>query len=131
MASYIEQAFNLKIHDAKKPESWYVCLVETYRAYAGPEEGGTYQTQNHLVSYKEFADEKSAYEAQKQVLEFAQELSNDALNDHGNYCQQTMDWLESRGLEADFLREPDGPSKYLVLVLDHIPVYDNTIHPYS
>jgi hypothetical protein len=42
-----------------------------------------------------------------------------------------MEWLEERGLDADYLPEDDGPSNYRVIVCDELPVYDNTRMQYS
>ena len=51
----------------------------------------------------------------------AKELTEQDRRTHDQACLDSMEWLESRGLEASFLPEPDGESEYVVLVLQQIP----------
>jgi hypothetical protein len=31
-------------------------------------------------------------------------------------CATGVDWCEARGLDADYLGEPDGPSEFVIIV---------------
>lgn len=119
--TYLESAFNALIEDAIEPESWYVCLMENRSRYLGPYEGGTWVDDSFLVKYKEFPSEELANKAAEKIRELAEELSAEESRSYGEYCVRTMEWLEARGLDADFLPEPDGPTKYYVCVTDTIP----------
>lgn len=129
--SYLQAAFDHVIPDSNSPESWYVCLIEEYQAYGGPEEGGWWQTMRSLVAYKEFPDKEIAEEKANHIREFAKELENESRRKYGNHCLYQMEWLEERGLDADYLPEDDGPSTYCVIVVNELPVYDNTRIQYS
>ena len=119
--TYLHDAFHAVIDDAKAPEQWYVCLVELYQYYGGPEEGGWWGTDSCVVAYREFPTEKLAENAAEAVRKFAYELESQSYKEHGEQCLREMDWLDARGLDADYLPEPDGPSKYTVAVTQEIP----------
>lgn len=119
--SYIESAFDAIIPDAILPQEWYVCLMEKTSTYGGPEEGGWWRHDSILVKYKEFPSEETANKAAESVRKLAEEMSAEERGIHGEYCLRSMEWLEARGLDADFLPEPDGPSEYYVLVCEEIP----------
>lgn len=121
--TFYEAAFDLVVPDAKTPERWYLCLISNYQRYGGPEEGGWWQTMSTLVKYKEFISEELANEARKQVLILADELTKEARLEYGEMCLRQMEWLEARGLDADYLPENDGPEDYIVLVCNELPVY--------
>lgn len=119
--SHIYSAFDGLVPDAKVPEPWYVCLMEKSYTYGGPEEGGWYRNSTILVKYKECTSEEQANSLKERVEQLAEELNQQARKTHGEYCLRTMEWLYSRGLDADFLPEPDGPNEYYVLVSQGIP----------
>lgn len=123
--SFLRQAFDIACDGAKKPECWYVILVESYRAYGGPEEGGWWYTVANLEAYREFSTREAAEAAAEKVKELAAELEKEASRSHGEYCLRSMEWLEARGLDADYLPEPDGPNEYRVSVVDELPTFSN------
>jgi hypothetical protein len=129
--SFIEDAFNAAIPDAQEPQTWYLCLISSYQRYGGPEEGGWWQTMSNVVKYKEFPTEELAEKAAEKVKELAAELTAASQCEHGQHCLRQMDWLEARGLEADYLPENNGPDEYSVAVYDELPVYDNTPSHYE
>lgn len=118
---FMQQAFDMVCENAKAPESHYVCLMETVQRYRGPEEGGWWTPDTELVRYKEYPTRELAEAAAAEVRKLADELSQQARREHGRHCQESMDWLNARGLEADFLTEPDGPETYSVRVTESIP----------
>lgn len=120
----LKDAFGKICENAKKPGKWYVCLIETQEVYGGPEEGGWYQTVADLIAYQEFVSEEQAEKAQAEVWKLAKELETESLATHGQHLLDSMDWLDERGLEPEFLREPDGPTRYAVVVGNEIPNYD-------
>ena len=124
--AFIQSAFNQIIQNANKSEQWYVILVESYQAYGGPEEGGWYYTVNTLESYKEYPSKDLAEKVAETVREFAQELQANSHREYGNLCLNQMEWLEARGLDADYLPENDGESNYSVSVVEELPVYDRS-----
>ncbi len=124
--SYLQSAFEAVCKEAKPPESWYVCLIEEVRAYGGPEEGGWWYSITSLEAFQEYPTEEQAREAADRVQTLANELTHEARDEHGNMCLRQMEWLDARGLEADFLPEDDGPADYRVRVLNELPQYDNS-----
>ena len=74
-----------------------------------------------IVAYQRFGTEEQARAAGAQVQKLAAELEAEAVKEHGEQCLREMDWLEARGLEADWLPEPDGPTRYTVLVSQGLP----------
>lgn len=129
--SYLQAAFDHIVPNADRPQDWYVCLIEEYQAYGGPEEGGWWQTIRSLEGYKVFHSEELARKAATKIENFAQELQQESLRNYGDHCLQQMEWLEARGLDADHFPESDGPSNYRVIVCDELPAYDNTRMQYS
>lgn len=121
--SYLQEAFNQAIKDATPASTWYVCLVSRYQAYGGPEEGGWWYTVRNLEAYREYPSEELAEAAAALVKQTAQELSQLAMRAHGERCLQEMEWLDARGLDADWLPEPDGAEEYEVFVAEELPHY--------
>ena len=128
---YLRAAFDKVLDDAEQPERWYVCLLSAHQAYGGPEEGGWWYTVNCVEAFREFPCRELADAAAKQVEALATEMSRVARKEHGDHCLQTMEWLDARGLEADFLPEPDGALEYRVEVLRELPVFNNSRPQYS
>jgi len=123
--SHIREAFDSVCEGATKAGCWYVTLIESWQCCGGPEEGGWWFTRRKLVAFKEYPSESLAEAAALAVAELAKELRRAALAAHGEYCLSTMDWLNARGLDADFLPDPDGASEYGVLVCGELPTFDN------
>jgi hypothetical protein len=120
-ASHVREAFGIVLPDAEESETWYVVLMEEVPYYGGPEEGGWWGRDTVPVAWKECLSKKEATRYEKQVEKLAEELSIVARDRYGNHCLESLEWLEARGLEADFLPEPDGPSTYYVQVSKGIP----------
>ena len=49
-------------------------------------------------------------------MRLTEELNQEEKNRFGDHCLNTMEWLELRVLDADFLPEVDGESTYFVVV---------------
>lgn len=121
--SYLQEAFDQVLSEAIRPpeEGFYVCLMEDVPYYGGPEEGGWYGSDTVLRAYQHFATEEGAESARKAVEVLAKELGELSRREYGERCRAEMDWLEKRGLEADYLPEPDGASEFRVIVCSEIP----------
>ena len=125
MGQYIQAAFESVCEDNKKPGCWYVILVSTQQCYGGPEEGGWWYSTGKLEAYKEYPTEELAEEAREKVKVLADELQANSRRAHGEHCLRQLEWLDARGLDADYLPEDDGPEEYEVSVVDELPVFDN------
>jgi hypothetical protein len=112
----IREAFFSICDDAKPRESHYVSLYVNTPYYGGPEEGGWWGSDTHLVAYQEFRTEAQAELAKDQVQELAKELNADAKRSFGEQCLREMEWCEARGLDADYLPEVDGEESYSVVI---------------
>jgi len=119
--SYIKTAFDAICKDAKIPRSHYVALIESCPFYGGPEEGGWWGSDEVVRAYKQFSSSDEANRARDSLLNLADELEKESLQEFGDQCLKELDWLEARGLEPDWLREPDGESHFCVIVKDSIP----------
>jgi len=128
---FIFTSFDAICTTAKEPETWYVCLIESSQAYGGPEEGGWWFDVSTLAKYQEFASETEAKKAANQIYSLADELTREARHTHSRYCERQCDWLEERGLDADYFPENDGPSSFRVWVGTELPVFDNTRQTYE
>lgn len=118
---YIQIAFDEVCKDAKPAHGFYVCLMERVSFYGGPEEGGWWGADTHIAAYQYFPTEEQARAAQEQISKLAYELEQDARKQFGEACLNEMEWLEARGLDADYLPEPDGPSEFYVIVSEGLP----------
>lgn len=127
MSRYLQSAFDAICKEAKQPEGCYVCLMERVQRYGGPEEGGWWTEDHVLVAYQWCATEEEASAIRERVEALAAELQGEAHREHGEYCLRSMEWLDARGLDADFLPEPDGPSEFYVAVEQGLP--SNTFGP--
>ena len=109
-----KQAFFAVCDDAKPATSNYVSLYRNEPFYGGPEEGGWWGTDCVLVAYKECATEELADAIEAQVLALADRLSAEAKDAFNRQCAAECEWLDARGLDADFLPEVDGEFSYFV-----------------
>ena len=123
---YVEAAFNAICTEAREPEWYYVCLIESYQRYGGPEEGGWWQTMSNVVKWQQYASRELADDAAERIRVLAGELTDMARSTYGEHCLRQMEFLEARGLDADYFPENDGPDEYHVDVCDRLPVFDNT-----
>lgn len=130
--AFICQAFYAVCKDAiEAGNGFYVCLMERNRVYLGPWEGGTWGDDTTVAAWQYFESEEMANAAKESVEKLAAELTEESRKEHGEWCLRTMDWLEARGLEADFLPEPDGPTEYYVWVGKEIPSPERASREYS
>lgn len=109
----------------------YVCLMENVPFYGGPEEGGWWGSDTHVVAWQWFQSEDDAHKACLAVNTLSAELNEEARKEFGKQCLQEMDWLEARGLESDFLPEVDGETEYCVRVCENLPVARRGERAYS
>lgn len=128
---YLKQAFETVCESVVAADVWYVTLLEHQPFYGGPEEGGWWGEDVDVVAYQEFASEELAKAAAVRVLHLAAELEDEERRSYGEHCLQSMEWLEARGLDADFLPEPDGHAKYSVNVSQTIPASTRGCRSYS
>lgn len=119
--TYIQAAFESVIENAKTPEHWYVCLIQKIPYYGGPEEGGWYGEDTDVVAYAQYHNEELAQAAADKVKSLAKEMEAESQKEYGNQCLHEMEWLEARGLEANYLPEPDGPDSFYVWVGNELP----------
>ena len=120
--SYINEAFSLVCVAAVRQDpgtQWYVSLYERTQQYGGPEEGGWYINASALVAYQEVASEPEAERIAEQVEQLAKRLSDQARHEHAKGCAAQCEWLDARGLDSDWLPEPDGPTMYMVRIENH------------
>lgn len=114
----IKEAFFSVCADAKPAESHYLSLYVQVPYYGGPEEGGWWGSDTHLVAYQHF-DTLEALEAAREAVEaLAAELNEQAKREFGQQCLREMEWLDARGLDADYLPEVDGEESYYVTTED-------------
>lgn len=121
MSDYLEDAFDKICTEAKETVGIYLSLVEDVPFYGGPEEGGWWGTDTHVMKYQHFTTMEAAEIAKAKVEELAASLEADAHRAYGEQCLREMEFLDARGLDADYLREPDGPSKFYVVLSDTVP----------
>jgi hypothetical protein len=119
--SYLQSAFEAVCQEAKKPETWYVSLMENVSSYGGPEEGGWWTHDHVVVAYQAFPTEEQALAAKEKVEQLAEELQADSRRDYGEQCLRETEWLEARGLDDSFFPESDGPSEFYVGVSQGFP----------
>jgi hypothetical protein len=110
------EAFFEVCKNAKQAESYFVSLYTELPFYGGPEEGGWWGSDTELVAYQETTTEAYAKALLEQVKTLAEKLSKEARDDFGRQCQAECEWLEARGLDADYLPEVDGEQRYWVTV---------------
>jgi hypothetical protein len=112
MTSKEALAFHRVCRKAKPADYYYVSLYAYHSVYLGPEEGGCWGQDVELISSQEYFCKRDAVRALNKCRRLIKKLDKDARDNHGNYCNRQLEWLEARGLEADYLRENDGPTTY-------------------
>lgn len=117
----IKEAFEKVTNDFVPASRYYLILIQDIPFHGGPEEGGWWGNDSVVVAYKEYVSEELAEEAKASVLALAEELNKEEKDQYGRQCLNEMEWLDNRGLDADYLPEPDGPSEYRVMISDSIP----------
>jgi hypothetical protein len=114
----LNEAFFLVCEAAVPAKASYVSLYVKKPFYGGPEEGGWWGEDTTLVAYHRCETEVQAEAVQARVEELAREMSDDARRGFTQGCQAQMEWLNARGLDADYLPEVDGEKTYWVAVED-------------
>lgn len=113
-----KEAFFTVCDDAQPAESHYLSLYVSVPYYGGPEEGGWWGSDTHLIAYKQFDTLEALEAARAKVEALAAELNDEARRQFGDQCLREMEWLDARGLDADYLPEVDGESSYWVTTED-------------
>lgn len=111
-------AFFGALERVEPAERVYLSLYVNVPFYGGPEEGGWWGTDTYLVAYQAFSTRTSAEQAMARVEHEARRLDTEEVRRYGEQCLREMEWCEARGLDADYLPEPDGPSSYFVVIED-------------
>lgn len=116
MADFIKAAFDKVCREAESAEERFVSLYERTCKYGGPEEGGWWRHDVVLVSTAKFPTLEVAERVAKKIEDTAKSMSDESRRRYSERCSRECDWCEERGLDADYLGEPDGPSEYFVAV---------------
>ena len=112
----IEAAFHQVCDQAKVASGFYVSLYSNRPFYGGPEEGGWWGSDVILEAYQRFDTAEAAQAAREKVEALAKELTNEAKRKFGKQCLKEMQWCDSRGVDYDYLPEPDGEENYFVAI---------------
>lgn len=121
MSEYTNAAYHQAIKNRIRKGPWYVCLMREEQYYGGPEEGGWWGSDCLVEESHECSSYLEAEALADLIKGLADEMSQAAQKEYGKACRLSMEWLEVRGLDADFLPEPDGPTTYYVEVCQEIP----------
>jgi len=114
--SFLHAAFDKVCPSAEEASPRYVSLYEKSSSYGGPEEGGWWRHTVSLVKTQQFSSEAAAKKALAEIEALAAEWKQESVHAHGERCLRETEWCEARGLDADYLPEPDGPSKYMAVI---------------
>ena len=114
----IEETFFEICRDAAPAKGAYVSLYLSIPFYGGPEEGGWWGQDTVLVAYQSFPTKEQAEKALEKVRSLAEERNKEEIKSYGNHCLRQSEWLDARGLDDDFLPEPDGERKYWSIMED-------------
>jgi len=115
--SYISSAFENICSNLEKPRGVFVSLYASVPFYGGPEEGGWWGTDTILEATQQFGFEDEAAAALEAIKKLADEMSQQAQRSYGEQCRDEIEWCEARGYDHEtFLREPDGPTRYFVVM---------------
>lgn len=114
MSKFIRAAYEEVCAEAVKPDGCWLSLYERVPYYGGPEEGGWWGEDVVLMETMFFRFAEDAEAVKDKMAATAKEMNDTATRAYHENCANECDWLEERGLDADFLPEPDGPTKYVV-----------------
>lgn len=120
MADYYRAAF-FEICDEAIHADDQRCHVSLYRSepyYGGPEEGGWWGEDTFLVATQSFPLRSAAEDAKTRMQEKIEEWNKEAKRAYGERCRAECDWLEERGLDDNFLPEPDGETRFWIAIED-------------
>ena len=110
------EAFFTICDDAKPADDIFLSLYIDVPFYGGPEEGGWWGRDTRLIASRHFVNRDAAELAKALVQKEADSLNKDEKDSFGRTCLREMEWLDARGLDSDFLPEPDGESRYWVAI---------------
>ena len=116
--NYTKAAFFAACEEAVTASAKYVSLYRIESFYGGPEEGGWWGSDYVLVAYQKVSTEAEANALGNKVSDLAEQLSKEAKDAFNRQCANEMEWLDARGLDADFLPEVDGEDRYAVFIED-------------
>jgi len=119
----IKEAFFTVCNEAQPAEGAYVSLYIRTPYYGGPEEGGWWGSDTDIVAYHHYPTIEQAEQAQDRVIALAAELNENAKREFGDQCLREMEWLEARGLDADYLPEVDGEVSYFVEIEAEVGIH--------
>jgi len=114
----IKQAFFSECQEARPAQRIYVSLYVQIPYYGGPEEGGWWGEDVALVASQHVNTQEHADAVVDRIKVLAEKLSDDERRKFGDRCLAEMEWLDARGLDADYLPEVDGESRYFVITED-------------
>lgn len=114
----IRAAFLAVCIDAEPAKANFVSLYRIESYYGGPEEGGWWGRDYVLVATLKCDSAEHAAAVQANVEQMAEQLSKDARDGFLAGCAAECAWLESRGLDADYLPEVSGEDRYTVFTED-------------
>lgn len=114
--SHITEAFFRTCKEASLPKAAYVSLYVSEQFYGGAEEGGWWGNDVKLVASQLFVDMDEAEAAIEDVEKYATMLTEEATVGFNRQCRAECDWLDARGLDADYLPEVSGSDRYFVVV---------------
>jgi hypothetical protein len=112
----VKDAFFAACKEAVPAASNFVSLYLRSPFYGGAEEGGWWGNDVSLIASQEYCNEKTADLAKCHVEKLAEKATGDAKRAFGEKCLAECEWLDARGLDADFLPEVDGNAEYFVIV---------------
>lgn len=113
---FVKASFFATCHTPEATEERFVSLYEHTSEYGGPEEGGWWRHSTVLVSTQKCANQFAAEHLLGRINERAKQLTDEARRRWAAHCAAETHWCEQRGLDADYLPEPDGPSEFEVVV---------------
>ena len=118
----IQEAFFKTLKDqVKTPQRFYICLIREEQFYGGPEEGGWWGKDRHLVAFAEFATREECEANVAAIDALAKEKSDEASSDFNRRCLAECLNAEARGIDVDTLPEVNGPDRYRVLITEVLP----------
>lgn len=110
------EAFFSICQNAQEPQRSYVSLYASQPFYGGPEEGGWWGSDQELIASDLCHSEEEANAKLAKIKELAKQLHAESRKEFGLQCLREMEWLDSRGLDADYLPEPDGETTYFATI---------------
>jgi len=112
----VAEAFYKENPEAEECAGWHCSLYQRVSYYGGPEEGGWWDSDTVLEATQWYPSRQLADRALRAIEVHAKKMSDDAQQKHDEQCARECDWLDARGLDADFLPEVDGADDYYATV---------------